>query len=307
MGVIKGSSAPLVGVGLMLLAMAILPGIDVIAKYMGRGGMPVMEMVWARLTFGAVLTAPFALRVKGLPGLIPDRPFYHTLRASLLISATFSFFLSLRFLPIADALAIFFVQPLVVTALSPLILHEHVGPRRWAAVCVGFIGTLIIIRPGFGTLNPGSLLALAAGTCLALYFLMTRRISGQQAAVLTTFHTNAIGGLIASVLVLLVWKTPTPVEGLLLVALAAIASLGHYFIVRAYDHAEASLLAPLAYTEMVTSTILGLIFFGDFPDGWTFVGVAILIASAIYISMRERAKGVAGLSAIAVATRELSD
>ncbi|MEO6299564.1 MAG: DMT family transporter [Paracoccaceae bacterium] len=286
---IKGSSAPLVGVGLMLLAMAILPGIDVIAKYLGREGVPVMEIVWARLTFGAVWTAPFAFGYRGLPGLIPDRPFYHTLRASLLIAATFTFFLSLKFLPIADALAIFFVQPLVVTALSPLILGEHVGPRRWAAVFVGFIGTLIIIRPGFGTLNPGSVFALAAGTCLALYFLMTRRISGQQPAVVTTFHTNAIGGIIASVLVLFVWQTPTPVEWLLLVALAAIASLGHYFIVRAYDHAEASLLAPLAYTEMITSTILGYVFFGDFPDRWTFLGVAILIGCAIYISVRERA------------------
>ena len=287
---IKGSSAPLIGVGLMLLAMAILPGIDVIAKYLGQHGMPVLEMVWARLTFGAVLTAPFAWRHKGLSGLIPDRPFYHSLRAGLLISATFAFFLSLKFLPIADALAIFFVQPLVVTALSPLILHEHVGKRRWSAVSVGFIGTLIIIRPGFGALNPGSLLALASGTCLALYLLMTRRISGQNPAVVTTFHTNAIGGVIASVLVLLVWKLPTPSEWLLLLALASIANLGHYFIVRAYDHAEASLLAPLAYTEMVTSTILGYVFFGDFPDRWTFLGVGILIACAIYISMRERAK-----------------
>ena len=304
---IKGSPAPLIGVGLMLLAMAILPGIDAIAKHLGNQGLPVIEIVWGRLMFGALWTAPFAFRHKGLAGLIPDQPFYQTLRATFLIGATFTFFLSLRFLPIADALAIFFVQPLVVTALSPLVLHEKVGPRRWAAVCVGFIGTLIIIRPGFGTLNPGSLLALAAGTCLALYFLLTRRISGQQPAVVTTFQTNAIGGMIATALVATVWQMPTPTQWLLLIALAAIASIGHNFIVRAYDHAEASLLAPLAYTEMVTSTILGLIFFGDFPDGWTFVGVAILIASAIYISVRERARGVAGLSAAAVAGREPSD
>jgi len=214
----------------------------------------------------------------------------HGLRAVLLITATFLFFASLKFLPIADALAIFFVQPLVVTALSPLINKEHVGPRRWAAVAVGFVGTLIIIRPGLGVMNPGSLLALASGTSLALYFLVTRRISGSQKAIVTTFHTNLLGGVITSVLVCFVWVTPTPTDWLLMVALAAIANIGHNFIVRAYDHAEASLLAPLAYTEMVTSTILGLIFFGDFPDAWTFVGVAILISCAIYISMRERAQ-----------------
>ena len=281
---------PLLGIGLMLLAMAILPCIDVIAKVLGRQGLPILEIVWARLTFGALLALPFAARLTLPRGLLPNRPFYHALRATLLMTATFTFFLSLRTLPIADALAIFFVQPLVVTALSPMILHEKVGPRRWAAVGVGFIGTLIIIRPGLGGITQGSLLALAAGCSLALYFLMTRRIAGSAPAMVTTFRTNAMGALIASALVPLVWQTPTLTQALLLVVLAAIANVGHYFIVRAYDHAEASLLAPLAYTEMITSTILGLIFFGDFPDRWTFVGVSILIACAIYISMRERAQ-----------------
>ncbi len=278
----------LIGIGLMLMAMAILPGIDVIAKYMGANGTPVLQIVWARLTFGAVLTLPFALPHAGLKGLLPNRPLIHTLRAALLITATFFFFWSLRFLPIADALAIFFVQPLVVTALSPLILKEHVGPRRWAAVAVGFIGTLIIIRPGFGALNPGAILALAAGTSLALYFLLTRLIAGEQKAIVTTFHTNLLGAVMTSALVPLVWITPTQTDWLLFLALAAIANFGHYFIVRAYDHAEASLLAPLAYTEMITSTLLGLLFFGDFPDRYTFLGVAILISCAIYISVRER-------------------
>ena len=280
----------MIGIGLMLAAMAVLPGIDVIAKFMGEGGTPVLQIVWARLTFGALLTLPFALPITGLSGLLPSRPFYHGLRASLLIAATFFFFWSLKFLPIADALAIFFVQPLVVTALSPLILKEHVGPRRWAAVAVGFVGTMIIIRPGFGTLNPGALLALASGTSLALYFLMTRRIAGSQKAIVNTFHTNLLGAAITSALVPLVWITPSPTDWLLFVSLATIANIGHYCIVRAYDHAEASLLAPLAYTEMVTSTIMGLIFFGDFPDRWTFLGVAILITCAIYISYRERAR-----------------
>ena len=151
---------------------------------------------------------------------------------------------------------------------------------------MGFIGTLIIIRPGITAINPGSLFALGAGTSLALYFLLTRRISGRAEAIVTTFHTNALGCLLASVLVIFVWQTPTLSQWGQFLALAAIANVGHYFIVRAYDHAEASLLAPLAYTEMVTSTLMGLIFFGDFPDKWTFLGVAILIACAIYISTR---------------------
>lgn len=281
---------PVIGVGLMLLAMMILPFLDVVAKTLGRQDMPIIQIVWARMAFGALLTLPFVLRIGGTAALLPDRPWYHTLRAGLLILATFFFFFALKFLPIADALAIFFVQPLVVTALSPLVLGEKVGPRRWSAVAIGFIGTLIIIRPGFAEVNPGTFLALGAGTCLALYFLMTRRISGQTHAVITTFHTSLIGTALTSAFALFVWQAPSPSQWGLLLLIGLIATVGHFLIVRAYDHAEASLLAPLAYTEIIMATLAGWWFFGDFPDGWTFVGVAILISCAIYISLRERTK-----------------
>jgi drug/metabolite transporter (DMT)-like permease len=283
---------PLTGIALMIAAMAVLPFLDVVAKFLGQQGVPIMQIVWARMVFGAALTLPFAAARVGLAGLVPDRPAMHGLRATLLIAATYFFFAALTFLPIADALAIFFVQPLVVTALSPWVLGEAVGRRRWSAVCVGFIGTLIIIRPGLQEINLGVILALAAGTSLALYMLMTRRIAGRAAAVVTTFHTSAMGGLITTAFVVFLWETPTPEQWGLYLLIGVIATAGHFLIVRAYDHAEASLLAPLAYTEMIMAVIAGWWFFGDFPDGWTFVGVGILIASAIYISIRERAKGV---------------
>lgn len=279
---------PLIGVAFMLGAMAILPLIDVIAKLMGQGGMAILQVVWARVAFGAVLTLPFALRAAGPAGLVPDRPVYHLFRAGFLILATFLFFTALKTLPIADALAIFFVQPLVVTVLSALVLRERVGPRRWVAVAIGFLGTLIIIRPGMGVWNPGSLYALGAGTSLAIYFVMTRSISGTAPAMVTTFQTNLMGAGLTSLGVWAVWQWPSGQDWAMLVALGAIATFGHYLIVKAYDQAEASLLAPLAYTEMVTSTLFGWMIFQDLPDGWTFLGVAILIACAIYISVRER-------------------
>ena len=240
------------------------------------------------MAFGALLTLPFTLRHGGAAAIWPDRPAYHTLRAALLIAATFLFFSALKYLPIADALAIFFVQPLILTAISPLLLREKVGPRRWAAVAVGFIGTLVIIRPGFTELNPGTFLALGSGASLAVYFAMTRRISGRAPAMVTTFHTGLMGTILTTLAVLPLWEPPTPAQWGLLFLIGVIATAGHYLIVRAYDHAEASLLAPLAYTEMVMATFVGWWFFGDFPDGWTFAGVAILIACATYISVRER-------------------
>jgi drug/metabolite transporter (DMT)-like permease len=235
---------------------------------------------------------PFALRLAGPRGLVPNMPVVHAVRASFMIVATGFFFAALHYQSIADTLAIFFVQPLVITLLSPWVLGEKVGLRRWLAVVIGFIGTLIIIRPGFQHLSPGVPLALGSGTSLAIYLLLTRRIAGSAPAMVTTFYTSLTGAIIMTAIVLFVWQTPTPEQWGLFILLSAIANGGHFLIIRAYDHAEASLLAPLAYTEMIVATIVGWYFFGDFPDGWTFLGVGILIACAIYISWRERVQHV---------------
>ena len=173
------SPRPLLGIGLMLLAMAILPLIDVLAKFLGQAGLPILVVVWARALFGAAMTLPFALATEGARALRPAQPWHHLARAVLLFAATWCFFTALKYLPIADTLAIFFVNPLIVTLLSALVLHETVGPRRWAAVAVGFVGTLIIIRPGMVEINPGTVLALLAGTSLGSYFVMTRQIAGK--------------------------------------------------------------------------------------------------------------------------------
>jgi drug/metabolite transporter (DMT)-like permease len=281
---------PLLGIGLMLLAMGILPFLDVCAKFLGQQGIPVLQIVWARLFFGTFVTLPFALKIAGPRGLVPNLPLIHTLRATLLISATALFFAGLSYMSIADCVAIFFVQPLIVTMLSPWVLGENVGLRRWIAVVVGFTGTLIIIRPGFQVFNPGALLALGSGASLAVYMLLTRKIAGKVDAMVTTFHTSLIGGIIMSVIALFLWQPVSASQWGLFILLALIANVGHYLIVRAYDHAEASLLAPLAYTEIIMATAAGWYFFGDFPDFWTFVGVGILIACAVYISFRERVR-----------------
>lgn len=279
---------PLLGIVLMLAAMAILPFLDVVAKYLGQQQVPIVEIVWARLFFGMLITLPVAWKVGGVRGLVPDPFWLHTLRGIFLGGATFFFFWALKFLPIADTLAIFFVQPLIVTMLSPVMLGEKVGIRRWVAVMVGFIGTLIIIRPGFQEINPGMLMALAAGTSLAIYMLLTRKMSGRAHPIVTTFHTNVAGSVLTSIAVIFFWQTPTPQQWFMFVLLGLIATIGHSLIVKAYDHAEASLLAPFAYAEIIMAVVVGWYFFNDFPDRWTFVGVGILIACALYISYRER-------------------
>ena len=283
-------SNSLIGIILMVAAMLVMPFLDVVAKFLGQQSFPVLEIVWGRLFFATLLTAPFVMASEGRQGFVPTKPALHLGRAALVLVATALFFGALKYQGIAETLAIFFVQPLVITALSPLVLKEHVGLRRWMAVVVGFVGTLIIIRPGIQQYNPGMLMALGAGFCSALYMLLTRILASQARAMASTFHTSLAGAVLATLIVALVWETPTLEQWGLLVLLAFIATTGNYLIVRAYEYAEASLLAPFGYSEMIMAVIAGWYFFGDFPDGWTFVGVGILIACAIYISYRERAR-----------------
>lgn len=278
----------LTGILLIIGAMVILPFIDVCAKFLGQQQMPVPQMVWARFFFGAIFTLPLAVRVARVGALKPVNPSFNTARAIFLISGTAFFFLALKTLPIADTLAIYFVQPILITAFSPFVLGEHVGLRRWTTVFIGFIGVLVIIRPGLQAFNIGVLYALAAGTASACYYLITRKLSGRADAMVTTFQTSAIGAAGLSLTMPFLWKAPDTNQWVLMVLLGAIAIAGHYLITRAFDFAEASLLSPFNYTEMIVAVAVGWWFFGDFPDHWTFVGVTILIACAIYISLRER-------------------
>jgi drug/metabolite transporter (DMT)-like permease len=276
------------GVALMIIAMLILPFLDFCAKVLTQQGINPFQVVWGRVFFGALITLPFLLRSESPYALIPNLPAMHTARALLLVCSTASFFGALEYLPVADTLAIFFVQPLVTTIVSPYVLGEKVGWRRYLATLIGFCGTLIIIRPGFREFNLGIVLALAAGAMLAFYMMLTRKIQGRASAIVTNYHTNLIGAIILSAFLALFWIWPTPTQWLLMLAVSVIATAGHYLVIKALDYAEASLLAPLGYTEMVTAVFGGWYFFGDFPDAWTFVGIAVLISCAVYISLRER-------------------
>lgn len=273
--------------------MAILPFIDVCAKFLAQQGVPILQMVWARFFFGAVFTLPFALGVAGTEAFRPVNPLFNAGRATALIAGTAFFFLALKYLPIADTLAIFFVQPILITALSPLLLREHVGLRRWITVAIGFVGVLVIIRPGFQQFNMGAVFALLAGFSSAIYIIITRHLTGKANAMVTTFQTSVMGAVVLTAVLPFSSTQVTVNQALLLILLGAIAIAGHYLITKAYDHAEASLLSPFNYTEMITAVAAGWYFFGDFPDTWTFAGVSVLISCAIYISVRERQLSIA--------------
>jgi drug/metabolite transporter (DMT)-like permease len=283
---------PMLGIALMICAMLIFPFLDVCAKFLGQWGIPVIEIVWARLFFSMVITAPILVAQEGWGALKPRDIKINAMRGLTLVIGTMLFFGALRFQGVAETLAIYFVQPLFITALAPLFLHEKVGINRWLAVATGFVGVLIIVRPGYLQLNPGVFLALGAGLTGAITMLLTRKVANNQSAVANTFYTGVFGSIIAGLWLITFWQTPNFNTFLVMLLLGVIGTTANYIMLLALRFSEASLLAPLGYTEMITAVLAGWYFFGNFPDGWTFVGVAILIACAIYISYRERVKSV---------------
>ena len=275
------------GVLLMLGAMAILPMMDVCAKFLSQLNVPISQIVWARFFIGTLLTLPVIWKAIGKSVLIPNKIGFHTARSASLLASTGFFFGSIKLMPLADTLAIFFIQPLLVTAMSPIFLNEKVTYSRWIAVLIGFCGTIIIVKPGLQDFSVGVVMAIASGASMAVFTVITRKYAIDDNPLTTTFHTSFIGAAIMTTTLPIMWKSPSYEEWSLMLTLAAVAVFGHYLIAKAYTMAEASLLAPLAYTEMIVATIAGWFFFNDMPDKWTLIGVSILISCAIYICLDE--------------------
>ena len=187
----------------------------------------------------------------------------------------------------AKALTLAFVAPLVTTALSPILLGEKVGIRRWTAVIVGFIGSLVVIRPGFIEFNLATIAALGTGCLYGVYLIITRKLHTTDNPLLTLLLTGIVGVTISTFFVPIVWINPTNEQWLWLSIMGIFACLGHILLIYSLRYADASKLAPFGYFEIITNIILGYYVFKDFPDLWTFLGLFIIMSSGIYIFRRE--------------------
>jgi drug/metabolite transporter (DMT)-like permease len=220
-----------------------------------------------------------------------SQPKLQAIRGLLLFFANVLFFFSISIISMAKALTLAFIAPLITTALSPFILNEKVGFRRWTAVIVGFIGSLVVIRPGFLDFNLATIAGLGTGFFYGLYLIVTRKLHTADNPLLTLLLTGVVGLLIGSFIVPFVWVDLTLNQWLLLGLMGLFACLGHFFLILSLKYADASKLAPLGYFEIVTNVILGFYFFGDFPDNLSWIGLLIIVSSGIYISFREKKIG----------------
>jgi drug/metabolite transporter (DMT)-like permease len=282
----RPTDAPLRGVLMMCFAVLCFATMNTFTKEL-RGDLPVTGIIWGRYFFHFALI--LVLFPRRIPTLLNSEDIgLQIARSILVLLATACMFIALGFMPLADAVAITFAGPLLIVALSAIILRERVGPRRWAAVVVGFIGMLVIIRPGAGAFQIAALLPVAVAMFYALYQIITRLISHRSDPLNMLFYTALVGAVAMTVIVPFDWQTPTAEQWGMLVAVGFLGGLGHYAIIKAYQRSEAALVAPFAYTEIIWATSLGFLFFGDFPDLFTFLGTAIIIASGVYVVHRER-------------------
>ena len=270
-----------------LLAWTILPFMDTIAKYLSAE-LSFFQITWARYFFTVFFTLPFMFFFFRKNLTKTTQPKLQIFRGLTLFCANVLFFYSISIISMAKALTLAFVAPLITTALSPIFLGEKVGFRRGSAVIIGFVGSLIVIRPGFIEFNLASIAALGTGLFYGIYLVITRKLHNSDSPLLTLLLTGVVGALIGSFIVPVVWENPTFDQWALLALMGVFACLGHLFLILSLKYADASKLAPFSYFEIVTNVILGYYFFSDFPHFWTWAGLAIIICSGIYISFRER-------------------
>ena len=269
-----------------LLAWVMLPIMDGFAKYLSAD-LPVLQITWARYFFTVAFTFPIMFFFFKNQLKWSDKPKLQLIRGLILLTANICFFYSISIISLAKALTLAFVAPLIVTAFSPVFLGEKVGVRRWSAVTIGFIGSLVVIRPGFVEINLASLAALGTGIMYGFYLIITRKLSTSDNPLLTLLLTGVVGAVIISCVMPFVWVKPTLNQWSMMAAIGVFACIGHLFLILSLKYADASKLAPFSYFEIITNIIIGYYFFSDLPDNWTLLGLFIIVLSGIYISRRE--------------------
>ena len=281
-------------------AVALFACLDTTAKYLNTQ-MDSLQVAWARYTSAFVLTLIISNPLTH-PGLLRTRsPKLQITRSMLLVGSTALNFLGLRWLQLDEALSIIFTFPLLVAIISGPMLGEWIGWRRWTAIGFGFVGVLLITRPGLGGMHAAALFTLGATFCYAFYAVITRIVSRVDSNQTSLFYANVIGALAMLPVIPFVWQPPVNwVVVFLMVMIGVLGSTGHYFLIAGHKLAPASVLSPFVYTQLIWVIVLGYLVFGQVPNSWTIAGAAIVIASGLYLLYRERKLGKSTTSEAAI-------
>lgn len=280
---------PFKGIALILLSTTFLGVSDVTAKYLSAT-LPSIEIAWIRFLVFAMIMVPAMVPGSPLYALPTRRVGLLLIRGAALLGSSLFFISGLRYLPIAEASATGFVAPLFVTALSIVFLSEKVGVRRWLATAAGLIGVLIILRPGTGAFHVAAFFPIVSALAWATTLIMTRMMSGREHAITIMTYSSIAGVAILSVLVPFVWVTPTWHDIMFGILIGVASTAGQWIVVLAFRYADASVLAPFSYTQLLWVASLGFLVFGEVPDVWTVAGTAFIVGSGLYTAHRERVR-----------------
>ncbi len=284
------------GILFMVSGTMIVPVMDAIAKILGDTLSP-LQVTWGRFVFQALIMGIAIIVLYGPATLKPKRPVIHGVRGLLLAIATTFFFFSLVYLPLADAIAIFFVQPMLLTLLSAIFLGETIGWHRRLAVIAGFIGALLIIKPGSDSFTLAATLPIGAAFFFSGYLVVTRSVANIDNPMTMQF-ASGVGATIALSIGLIpgtlanssAWgaQLPATIEWVYLACIGLIAAVGHLLVVIAVNRAPTSVLAPFGYVEIIAATLLGWMIFSEWPDALSWLGIAIIVFSGLYVFVREQ-------------------
>ncbi|MEN5257789.1 DMT family transporter [Pseudomonas protegens] len=284
---LSGTNHPFKGIVLIVLATFLFASHDALSKYLS-GFFPVIMVVWARYLIHTLLMAGIFLPQSGLRVLRSKRPLLQLLRALCLLSTSLLFTSALLFIPLAEATAVNFLAPVLVTALSVPLLGEQVTRGQWLAVICGFVGVLIIVHPGGELFTPAVLLPFCSALFFCFYQLLTRKLAEHDSPTTSNFFAGLCNTLVMSALVPFFWQTPGFLHGLLMLALGACGMSAHLFLTQAFRHAAPALLAPFGYCQIVFAGLLGWLLFGHAPSLITQVGIAVICLSGLAAAWQQR-------------------
>lgn len=271
----------------MLAGMFVFSAVDAQAKYLTQH-LPSMQIVWAR-QIGLVLGVLVLITLHGRAILRTGFPMLQIGRGVAAALSAALFITGLNFVALADAVSVTFVAPLVVTMLAAVLLGEHVGLHRWTATIVGFLGTLIVIRPGFESFHPGLLLPLMAAVLFAIRQVISRHIGARDPTETTLAYTALTAFLMLSVVQPFIWQPIGSVKlVIIMTSMSIMAALGEFLVIRALEVGQAVFVSPLHYTIILWASLYGYLIFGQFPDLWTWVGSFVIMISGLYVLRRER-------------------
>ncbi len=270
----------------MALGMFLFAAVDAQAKFLTQTLHPV-QIVWTR-QLGLLAATIVLLALNGRSLFETRRPGLQIARGACAAASATIFITAVSFVPLADAVAISFVAPFIVTLMAAFVLREPVGLRRWLAVAAGFLGTLVVIRPGLGVMHPAALLVIVAAALFSLRQILSRVLARDDRTGTTVAYTALVGSAVLTVPLPFVWVWPaTGTEIALCFGIAILAAAAELCVIRALETALAVVVAPVQYTLIVWATFYGFLVFGQFPDFWTWVGTAIIVATGVYTLRRE--------------------